>query len=150
LTRRLATAWRLEAEWRAADRIKGAADAAARAIELGDRLYREAGATDAEIGELARANIVAGEIAFSAGDPATARRHGQRAAGMLAPRVSNTRDWRLLDPAARVAASTGRSDEAHALIARLTALGYTPLTPWPASTTSNASTPSLPPVPQSK
>jgi tetratricopeptide (TPR) repeat protein len=143
LLRRLATAWRLEAEWRSTDKLKGAAEAASRAIELGDQLYREARTTDVELGELALATIAAGEIASRAGDRTAAMKHAQRAAEVLAPRLSNTRDWRLLDPAARVAVLTGRTDEARALIAQLNKMGYVPLTPWPALPMRSASDPTL-------
>lgn len=144
--RRLAMAWRVEAEWRLADNIKNAADAAARAIELGDQLRRAGRATHIELGELAQACIVAGEIAASAGDRGAAQRHWQRASDVIAPQLPGTRDWRLLDPAARIAALTERVAEARVIIARLTASDYIPLTPWPTLTTTDAT--DLSPVPQ--
>jgi tetratricopeptide (TPR) repeat protein len=127
----LVMAWRLEAQLRAAVGRQDAAAAASRAIELGDRLIREGRATDADVGECALACVVAGEIAAQVGDSAAARRHWQRVADLLAPRLAGTRDWRLLDPAARAAAWLGRSEEAHATIAQLNLLGYVPLDPWP-------------------
>jgi serine/threonine-protein kinase len=128
---RLAMAWRMEAQVRAAAGRPDAATAAARAVELGEKLIREGRATDADAGECALAGVVAGEIAALAGDSAAARSHWQHAADLLAPRLPGTRDWRLLDPAARVAAWLGRSEEAHDRIAQLNLLGYVPLDPWP-------------------
>ena len=128
---RLAMAWRMEAQVRAAVGRPDAATAAARAVELGEKLIREGRATDADAGECALAGVVAGEIAALAGDSAAARSHWQHAAELLAPRLPGTRDWRLLDPAARVAAWLGRSEEAHDRIAQLNLLGYVPLDPWP-------------------
>jgi hypothetical protein len=129
----LVTAWRLEAQLHAIAGRPEAASAAARAGELGERLIRAGRATDADMGEYARAGVVAGEIAARAGEDTAARRHWQQAADWLAPRLSGTRDWHLLDPAARAAAWLGRSDEARALIAQLDSLGYVPLDPWPAT-----------------
>ena len=63
------------------------------------------------------------------GDTISAQRHWQRAADLLVPQLPGTRDWRLLDPAARVAVLTGRADEARVIIAQLTAIGYVPLNP---------------------
>jgi len=127
----LVIAWRLEAQLLFAAGRPDAAAAAARAVELGEQLIREGRATDADAGECAQACVVAGEIAAHAGDGTAARRHWQQAADLLAPRLPGTRNWRLLDPATRAAACLGRSEEAHATIARLNLLGYVPLDPWP-------------------
>jgi len=89
--------------------------------------------------------VVAGEIAAQSGDDAAAQRHWQHAADLLAPRLPGTRDWRLLDPAARVAARLGRSAEAHDRIAQLTLLGYVPLDPWPDADRPGAARSSVPP-----
>ena len=75
--------------------------------------------------------MVAGEIAAQAGNSAAARSHWQHATEVLAARLTGTRNWRLLDPAARVAARVGRSAEARDRIAQLNLLGYVPLDPWP-------------------
>jgi serine/threonine-protein kinase len=141
----LVTAWRLEAQLRAAAGGPEAATAAARAVELGERLIREGRATDADVGECALARVVAGEIAAQAGDSATARRHWERATALLAPQLAGTRDWRLLDPAARAAAWLGRSAEARAHITQLTSLGYVPLDPWPDADPPDAARRSVPP-----
>ena len=132
-TRRLATAWRIEAEWRLADRNGNAGDATARALELCDPLCRDGRATPVELGEFALANLAAGQIAAWNGDKSEARRFIQRASDLLAAHLPGTRDWRLLDPAARAAMFSGRTDDARALITRLTTQGYVPLTPWPPS-----------------
>jgi len=142
---RLAMAWRLEAQVRAAAGRQDAAAAAARAVELGEKLIREGQTTDADVGECALAGVVAGEIAAQSGDSAAAQSHWQHAADLLAPRLPGTRDWRLLDPAARVAARLGRSTEAHDRIAQLNLLGYVPLDPWPDADRPGAAGNSAPP-----
>ena len=127
----LATTWRLEAQLRASSDPRAAAAAAARAVELVEKLIRQGRAINADFGECAKAYEVAGEIAAQAGDTAAAQGHWQHAAEILAPRMHGTRDWRLLDPAARVAAFTGHTKEARDTISKLTGLGYVPLDPWP-------------------
>jgi eukaryotic-like serine/threonine-protein kinase len=127
----LATAWRLDAQLRASSDLAAAATAAARAVELGEKLIREGRATDADLGECAKAGVVAGEISARSGSGAAAQRDWQRAGEILAPRVQGSSDWQLLDPAARAAAWMGRLEEARATISRLTQLGYLPLDPWP-------------------
>jgi tetratricopeptide (TPR) repeat protein len=128
---RLALAWRMEAQLRAAAGRLDAAAAAAKAVELGEKLVREGHALDVDVGECAMASVVSGEIAAHSGDGDAARRHWQHATDLLAPRLTGTRNWRLLDPAARAAAWLGRSTEAHDRIAQLNLLGYVPLDPWP-------------------
>jgi serine/threonine-protein kinase len=142
---RLAMAWRMEAQVRAAAERQDAAAAAARAVELGEKLIREGRTTNADAGECALACVVAGEIAARAENNAAARGYWQHAADLLAPRLPGTRDWRLLDPAARVAAWLGRSEEARAKIAQLTLLGYVPLDPWPDADRLGAARNSVPP-----
>jgi hypothetical protein len=127
----LVTAWRLEAQLRLAAGRPEAATAAARAVELGEKLIREGRATDADVGECALASVVAGEIAAKAGDDQAARQLWKRAANLLGPRLPGSRDWRLLDPAARAFAWLGDAKEAQAVIAQLELLGYVPLDPWP-------------------
>jgi serine/threonine-protein kinase len=129
----LATSWRLEAQLRSASRQTDAGLAAARAVELGEKLVQDGRATTADLGEYARACVVAGEIAGTTGDAAEASRYWRRAGEILAPYLKETRDWRLLDPAARAAAWLGQTTEAHAIIARLNSLGYVPPDPWPDS-----------------
>ena len=127
----LALAWRVESQLCLAGGRAGAAVDAARAIELGEGLVQDHGATAIEVGECAMAYLAAGEIALRAGDRSTAQKDWQRANELLAPRLANSRDWRLLDPAARVAAVLGHPEKARALIAQLSQMGYVPLDPWP-------------------
>jgi tetratricopeptide (TPR) repeat protein len=127
----LALAWRVESQLCLAGGRADAAVDVARAIELGEGLVRDHGATAIEVGECAMAYLAAGEIALRAGDRTAAQKDWQRAQELLAPRLANSRDWRLLDPAARVAAVLGHPEKARALIARLSQMGYVPLDPWP-------------------
>jgi tetratricopeptide (TPR) repeat protein len=127
----LATAWRLDAQLRASSDLPSASTAAAQAVELGEKLIREGRATDADLGECAKACVVAGELAAQAGARAAAEADWKRAAEILAPRMQGTSDWQLLDPAARAAAWMGRAEEARAMISRLARIGYVPLDPWP-------------------
>jgi serine/threonine protein kinase/tetratricopeptide (TPR) repeat protein len=142
----LTIAWRLEAQLRAAVRRTDALDATARSVEFGGRLVSEGRATNADIGEAARAEAVAGEIAAQAGEMESARRHWQRVAELLSPHLKETRDWRLLEPAARAAASLGQTREAQSIIARLNSLGFVPLDPWPSADLPDAAKNSNPPT----
>ena len=141
LARRAVWANRLQAQLDLSAGRPGALTAAVRATELGDKLVRDGQATDADVVECALAYVVAGEVAAQTGDAVAARRHWERAAELLAPRLSGTRDWRLLDPAARAAARLGRADAARALVAQLDQLGYVPLDPWPAANRLDAAKP---------
>lgn len=127
----VATAWRMEAQLLMTEGKEGAAAAAARATELGETLIREGRATDTDIGECAAAWITSGEVALKIAGPATAQKHFLRASELLSPRLPGSRDRVLLDPAARVAALLGHTEEARAIIAQLNFIGYVPLNPWP-------------------
>ena len=127
----LARAWRLRASLQADAGQAAAAASAAKAIGIGEMLYRDGKATDGDIGECAAAHVVSGEIAALSGDAAGARDDWQHATDLLAPRIGASRDWRLLDPAARAAVHMGRSAEARAMIEKLNLLGYVPLDSWP-------------------
>jgi len=127
----LLRARRLKAQLQSFAGRADAAGSAIQAVAIGEKLARADGATDAEIGECARAHVVSGEVADRSGFARDARSDWLRAAEMLAPRTRGSRDWRLLDPAARAAAWLGRSEEARATIERLNLLGYVPLDPWP-------------------
>jgi hypothetical protein len=96
------------------------------------------------VGDCGLALVLEGEIAFQGGEADAAHRDWQRAAELLAPRLPGTRDWRLLDPAARAAIRLGRADEAKAILAQLTQLGYVPLDPWPEANRLDATGPSTP------
>jgi tetratricopeptide (TPR) repeat protein len=135
----LATALRLRAQLRFATvRADAASTDAKQAVAIGERLIRDNQASNVAVGECATAYIVSGEIAARSGDAAESRRDWLRAAEVLAPRMRESRDWRLLDPAARAAALLGRSDEARAWIGQLNLLGYVPLDPWPTPKDSGA------------
>jgi eukaryotic-like serine/threonine-protein kinase len=127
----LATAWRLETQLRIAAGRPDAAIAAARAVELGEKLIREGRARDTDVGECALACVLAGEIAATSGDQSSARHLWQKASDLLAPRLAGTHDHYLLDPAVRAATRLGHTDEARTMLAQLEATGYTPADPWP-------------------
>lgn len=110
-----------------------AADFAERAVNVMGRLVGEGRANNADIGELARACVVAGTLVAQTGDAAAAQHFWQRAEDLLHTRVPGSRDWRLLDPAARTAAALGRIDEARLIIEKLQKNGYVPVDPWPAA-----------------
>jgi serine/threonine-protein kinase len=129
---RLMTAWRLEAQLRAAAGRGDALAAALSAVNLGAKWFADPRAYDADLGACAQSYVVAGELVARAGDGAAARRHWEQALALLTPHLQpDTRDRRLLDPAARAAMLLGRTDEARARIAQLDRLGYIPLDPWP-------------------
>ena len=124
--------WRLEAELHAARREPNATIMATKAVELGEKLL----ATDSSLNNKAltfvlRTSAAAAAIHRSAGDSVTAEARWQRVASLAGPHLEKSRDWRLLDPAARALAGLGRVDEARTLVARLATLGYRPLSPWP-------------------
>ena len=144
--RNLARAWRLEGRLRWDTRQPGADEAVAHAIELGERLIASGRADDWVTCEFADSNILAGRIAFSAGQPDLARRYWHRALEVLTPRATNSNDWRFLDPAAQALALLGQHDEARPLIERLHRFGYHPLDPLAASILDAAA----PPVPATK
>jgi serine/threonine protein kinase len=127
----LAMAWTLEAKLRRSAGRADAAPAAARAVELGEKLIGEQRATDGDVGEFAMASDEAGEIAARSGAQAEAESDWNHAAEILAARLPGTRDWRLLDPEARLASRLGRADEARSAKAQLRAIGYIPPEPWP-------------------
>jgi tetratricopeptide (TPR) repeat protein len=129
---RLAIAWRLEAQILFSAERAGGRAAAMQAVEIAEKLLGGGRAPDGDLGEFATAYVVAGEIAARAGDGGEAYRDWGRAAELLSPRIPGSRDWRLLDPAARAAALTGRTAEARAIIEELHHFGYVPLDPWPA------------------
>jgi len=129
-TWQLATARRLDAQMRRAANRTDAAIAAARAIELAEKLTREGKATNGVLGECALAHIIAGEIAMGT-DAETAKVHWQRALELVEPQIQNSHDRRLLDPAARAKFRLGRTAEAVAIARELTELGYVPVEAWP-------------------
>lgn len=129
----LARAWRVEAELRAFMNRSGAEDCVIKAIELGNNLLREGRAIDADVGECASAYIVSAQIASQKNDIGASERDLKKALALLMPRIANTRDCRLLEPAARATYLLGRLEESWAIVTKLTSMGYVPLTPWPTS-----------------
>jgi tetratricopeptide (TPR) repeat protein len=136
---RLATAWRLEARFRLAAARADAAEAAARAVEIGESLMKDTRADDRLIGELAQSYLIAGGIARTMGKNGRAHQCWDHVIDLLGSRATGSNDWRLLDPLARAFACLGRQAESRALTERLGALGYHPLEPWPANAASDPS-----------
>ena len=122
--------WMLRAQLQSSAGSTEAAASAMQAVRIGEKLSREGDATDVAV-DCALAHVVSGEIAAKSGEAAKARRDWLRADELLASRVQGSRQWSILDPAARVAALLGRFDEARAKIDQLNLLGYVPLDPWP-------------------
>jgi hypothetical protein len=133
---RLATALRLEAELQFATDGAQARRSLQRAMETGEKLNQRANAKAEHRAERAHAAILAGRFAAADGDLAQAQAEWQHAHKLLAARPDESKDWRVLDPAVRVATLLGAVDEAQALRARLDACGYVPLEPWPEPTVS--------------
>ncbi|HVU16653.1 MAG TPA: serine/threonine-protein kinase [Candidatus Didemnitutus sp.] len=131
LVRWAATAARLDAEIAAEENRPEAWATAELAATAGAKLLGESRANAADRGEYATALLVQGGLAAHAGDADGARKYWQRASEILAARSSDCNDWRLLDPAARVSALLGEVDVARAIVARLSAIKYVPLDPWP-------------------
>ena len=127
----LALALRLEAELDYQAGSPAAAMAAARAATIGQGLIAESGGKESYLGDYVRACVIAGLIARRNGDEAGALRHWQTGWEVVQPRLPGSKNWKLLDPGARVLAALGRREESRAIIERLTRLGYQPLTQWP-------------------
>jgi serine/threonine protein kinase/tetratricopeptide (TPR) repeat protein len=141
------TAWAYRLEAQQLD-LKGdrpaALIAATRAFDTSEKLIRDAHATDADVAECAIAAFVVGEIALRTGDHAKATSYWEKVPQLLKDRLSGSRDFRFLDPAARAAIRLGRTEVADALIAQLNKLGYVPLDPWPEIKRADGSQPPTP------
>ena len=129
----LAASWLTEARIRARAGNPDALAAVSRAIELGETLLTGERATNFTVGELARAHLLAARLAGERNEPDVALRHARRAVDVLAPRLAQTNDWRLLDPAAQALTLVGRAAEARPLVERLRRFGYRSLDPLAAS-----------------
>lgn len=136
----LVMALRMEAEL--ATDPSTAARASARAVEVGEALVRGSAPSEAAIAECALAASTAAQLAAARADAVASRKFAQRALEVLSPRWEKSSDWRFLDPAIRALELLGRTSESATLAARLSRLGYQPLTPWPA--TLSAYSPSAP------
>jgi serine/threonine protein kinase/tetratricopeptide (TPR) repeat protein len=141
LARRAIWASRFEAQLLLPTNRSAALVAATRAVGLGENLLKENHPSSADLGEVACASLVMGNCVMEAGDAAAAQRHWLHAAELLAPRLVGTRDWRLLDPAARAAIRLNRTDMAQSLITQLDRIGYVPLEPWPKANQPDATKP---------
>ena len=127
LTVRLMNLLRFEAELGR----DGAAAAGLRAVTLGGILETAGRLDDLAAGDFALALITAGNRAAAGTQADSARALWTRAFELLRPRIDQSRDWHLLDPAARALANLGRLDESRHLVEQLHASGYVPPDPWP-------------------
>ena len=127
----LAMLWRLEAQLQFQADPQAALATASKAVELSQRLVSEGRAEDSDLGECSTDYIVRGDIAAGLHRGADAQADWRNAADLLAPKISESHDWRLLDPAARAAIRRGRVEDARAIITLLNRLGYVPLDAWP-------------------
>lgn len=127
----LIAACRLEPQLDGAVVRPEAAEALARALQVGEDLIAKARANDEQLGEFLQACLMAGQLAAARDDRAAALRHWQRAQEVAQPRIQGLLNWRVLDPAARVLALLGQTEQARDLVVQLDRFGYRPLDPWP-------------------
>ena len=137
-------AWRMNAQLEAATASPNAVATARRAVELAAKLIVGQRTADADAGESAMASVVMGDIALQAGAAEAARRHWEHAAELLGPRLPGSRDWRLLDPAARAAYRLGHIEASNAIVTQLRQLDYIPLDAWPHENQLDATGPAAP------
>jgi hypothetical protein len=128
----LGRAWRVEALVRLASGATDAETAVAHALEISTRLAQGESRADL-VGGLAEAQLARARIAADRGDVRAAREDCQRVVDLLAPHTESSRDWRLLDPLARAQALLGAATQHQATLARLAAIGFQPVEPWPES-----------------
>lgn len=83
----------------------------------------------------AELGLIDGEIAQRQGDRVGATAAWEQATTELAGLADRSRDWKVLDPWARLLIVQGREPQAHAVLQRLRAIDYAPLTPWPVTAT---------------
>ncbi len=137
---RLMKAWRLTTRAALESDPSAAPEAATRAMAMVDTLVRNARLNDRILGEIAQCHIVAARAAANRGQGEAARNLLTRAADLLGPKVADSKDWRLIDPATRIFTMLGRADESRALSLQLRRIGYTPLEPWPSPLSSETKT----------
>src|SRR5262249_17736663 len=128
---RLAMALRILADLKRASVTDDALTTVERALEIGDRLIAKPDARLERRAERAEAAIGAGRIAAARGDMPKAQQYWRQGSDLLTPYLTSTNDWRVLQPAARLAVLLGRDDAARNLITRLDHFGYQPAEPWP-------------------
>ncbi len=129
----LAQRWRLEAELRAIQGREGATDAALRAVQIGEKVVGTELSSGSGIGEFLATCANSAAMLDHDGKGDQARPYRLRIIALTKPYLETSRDWRLLDPAARALAGEGEIDQARTLVKRLTEDGYRPLVPWPES-----------------
>ncbi len=129
----VAVAWLLEARTRMKAQRPDALLAVNRAMELGELLLKEDRVSNLALGGLAQAHLLAGRIAAAQNQPDVAQRHWARALEVLAPRWTQSNDWRLLDPVAQALVLSGKTGEARPIIERLRRFGYHAIEPLAAS-----------------
>lgn len=129
-TRLLASAWRLESlRQLLAERFDDAQAAIGHALELNQVLIKEGRADIRTFGEAAQVAILAGRIAAARHRPDEARERWQQAWSLIASRLANTNDWRLIDPAAQALTLLERPEEARPFVERMQRFGYRTLDP---------------------
>ncbi len=133
-TSRLAYAWQLTAHLRFTAARTDAREAIDRALELGQVLIGENRADEVALAEFAQATVLAGRIAQRDNRAADARRHWDNTLATLTPRLANSNDWRVLDPAAQAHTLRGEAAAARPLVERLRRSGYRPVDPLTVST----------------
>jgi tetratricopeptide (TPR) repeat protein len=124
-------AYKTDAELTAALERPRATHQADRAVQLAEDLLRGERLNDATLSVCAGAFVVAGRVAARDGQAGAAQAHWTRAWAILQPRLADTLDWRLIDPALRAAIHLGRVTEIAEFRNRLDRIGYRPLEPWP-------------------
>ncbi len=132
-THALASAWRLESRIRLGTQQLDASEAIAHAIDLGETLIRQSRADNRTIWEFSQSCILAGRVALAQGSTESAKRHWNRAVEVLALRLTDSNDWRFLDPAAQAFTLLGNTEAAAPLIERLHRFGYHSIDPLAAS-----------------
>ena len=128
-TRNLAVACRQQGrlDWTA--QLPSARANVDRALELGDRLIKEARADNLTRWEFAQACLLAGRIEQVEGRREAAQLQWDRVLEVVTPHLANSNDWRFLDPAAQALLLSGRKEEARPFIERLRRFGYHPVDP---------------------
>ncbi|HWA24767.1 MAG TPA: serine/threonine-protein kinase [Lacunisphaera sp.] len=128
--RRLVFAWRLAARLRLAENcLDDAATAIGHAVTLAEPILRDSRADTAARHECGMAFLVAGHIALARHETEAAKEDWSKALAALGPEVTNSNDWRQLDPAAIALTQAGRAHEARPLVTRLQTFGYVSLDP---------------------
>jgi hypothetical protein len=93
-------------------------------VELGAHLVNDGRADNPAMGEYAFACILAGRIARDSVQFDTAQAHWRRVLTLVAPKLPESKNWRVLDPAAQALVLLNRAAEARPLIERLRGIGY--------------------------